>query len=224
MRPPRPPRPAAPATLTTHAAPTRMASWMDLEKIPVAIGDMNDVKGLKASAALIHSQLDAAVAKGTASTDIVIGGFSQGGAMALYAGYTYPKTLAGVVVFSGWAPLQAADEATFMGDVKAGANANTPAFIAHGKRSTPNLSASAASAASAAAEPATRGSRLARGALTLAHGGPLGPRAELRPLGPRKRSPGASQKARPKTLVSLPVQAPRTRWCCLAAASGWRRA
>ena len=127
---------------------------MDLEKIPVAIGDMNDVKGLKASAALIHSQIDNAVAKGTASTDIVIGGFSQGGAMALYAGYTYPKTLAGVVVFSGWAPLQAADEATFMGDVKAGANANTPAFIAHGTRSTPNLSASAASAASAAAEPA----------------------------------------------------------------------
>ena len=133
-----------------------MASWMDLEKIPVAMGDMNDVKGLKASAAIIHGQIDAAVAKGTASTDIVIGGFSQGGAMALYAGYTYPKTLAGVVVFSGWAPLQTADEVAFMGDIKAGANANTPAFVAHGTRSTPNLSASAASAA---AERATYGSR-----------------------------------------------------------------
>ena len=153
--------PAAPATLTTPTAPARMPSWMDLEKIPVALGDMNDVKGLKASAAIIHGQIDAAVAKGTASTDIVIGGFSQGGAMALYAGYTYPKTLAGVVVFSGWAPLQTADEVAFMGDIKAGANANTPAFVAHGTRSTPNSSASAASAASAAlaaAEPATFGS------------------------------------------------------------------
>ena len=77
---------------------------MDLEKIPVAMGDMNDAKGLKASAEIIHGQIDAAVAKGTASTDIVLGGFSQGGAMALYAGYTYPKTLAGVVSFSGWPP------------------------------------------------------------------------------------------------------------------------
>ena len=36
--------------LTTPAARARMPSWMDLEKIPVAMGDMNDAKGLKASA------------------------------------------------------------------------------------------------------------------------------------------------------------------------------
>ena len=116
----------------------RMPSWMDLAKIPVAMGDKNDVEGLKASAAIIHRQIDAALAKGTASQDVVIGGFSQGGAMALYAGYTYPQTLAGVVVFSGWAPLQAADEVTFMGEVRAGANANTPAFVAHGTQSMLN--------------------------------------------------------------------------------------
>ena len=109
-----------------------MPSWMDLEKIPVAMGDMNDAKGLKASAEIIHGQIDAAVAKGTASTDIVLGGFSQGGAMALYAGYTYAKTLAGVVSFSGWPPLTSADELAFIGAVKAGANAKTPAFVAHG--------------------------------------------------------------------------------------------
>ena len=102
--------PAAPASLRRPPPRARMPSWMDLEKIPVAMGDMNDAKGLKASAEIIHGQIDAAVAKGTASTEIVLGGFSQGGAMALYAGYTYPKTLAGVVVFSGWPPLQAADE------------------------------------------------------------------------------------------------------------------
>ena len=153
---------------------------MDLEKIPVAMGDMNDVKGLKASAAIIHGQIDAAVAKGTASTDIVIGGFSQGGAMALYAGYTYPKTLAGVVVFSGWAPLQTADEVAFIGDIKAGANANTPAFVAHGTRSTPNLSASAASAA---AERATYGSRRPPACPRPARWAP-GQSCGLRPLGP----------------------------------------
>ena len=126
--------PDAPDNPVSCNGGARMASWMDLEKIPVAIGDMNDVKGLKASAALIHRQIDAVIAKGIASQDVVIGGFSQGGAMALYAGYTYPQPLAGVVVFSGWAPLQATDEAAFMGEIRAGANANTPAFVAHGSQ------------------------------------------------------------------------------------------
>ena len=130
--PPTPANTCRGCQLTTPAARARMPSWMDLEKIPVAMGDMNDAKGLKASAEIIHSQIDAAVAKGTASTDIVLGGFSQGGAMALYAGYTYAKTLAGVVSFSGWPPLQTADELAFIGAVKAGANAKTPAFVAHG--------------------------------------------------------------------------------------------
>ena len=45
------------------------------------------------------------IAKVTAFKYIILlhtGGFSQGGALALYSGYTYPKPLAGIVALSCW--------------------------------------------------------------------------------------------------------------------------
>lgn len=41
---------------------------------------------------------------GTPPDRIVLGGFSQGGAVALFTGFTSQHTLAGVVVTSGWVP------------------------------------------------------------------------------------------------------------------------
>jgi len=35
----------------------------------------------------------------------MLGGFSQGGALALYSCFTYDKPLAGVVALSAWLPL-----------------------------------------------------------------------------------------------------------------------
>ena len=49
--------------------------------------------------------------------------------MALLAGYSYPKPLAGVVSFSGWSTLR--DD--FQRRVSEGANKQTPAFVAHGQ-------------------------------------------------------------------------------------------
>ena len=105
-----------------------MTSWMDLVRIPVGKDDKEDVAGLEASKAIIHAQIDSVVASGTPSEKIVIGGFSQGGAMALYAGYSYPAKLAGVVSFSGWA----AQREGFHARVAEGANAKTPCFMGHG--------------------------------------------------------------------------------------------
>ena len=106
----------------------RMTSWMDLQTIPVQPGDPDDKAGLEASRRIVHALIDQEIANGTPSTDIVVGGFSQGGAMALLAGYSYPKPLAAVVCFSGW-PVLAHD---FVARVQGGANAATPAFVAHG--------------------------------------------------------------------------------------------
>jgi predicted esterase len=87
------------------------------------------LQGLAASSRIIHELLDREVAAGTPSEDIVLGGFSQGGAMALLAGYSYPKKLAGVACLSGWAAMR--DD--LAPRVSGGANAATPAFIAHGE-------------------------------------------------------------------------------------------
>lgn len=45
------------------------------------------------------------VAAGIPTKRIVIGGFSQGGALALYSALTFPEPLAAVVALSAWLPL-----------------------------------------------------------------------------------------------------------------------
>ena len=120
--------PDAPVQPVSCNGGQRMTSWMDLQSIPVQPGDPDDVVGLEASRKAIHALIDKEVASGTPSTDIVVGGFSQGGAMALLAGYSYPKPLAAVVCLSGW-PVLVDD---FLPRVTGGANATTPAFVAHG--------------------------------------------------------------------------------------------
>ena len=122
--------PDAPVQPVSCNGGQRMTSWMDLQSIPVALGDPDDEAGLQASRRAVHALLDREIASGTPSTDIILGGFSQGGAMALFAGYTYSKPLAGVVSFSGW-PVFAAD---FVDRARGNANAATPAFVAHGSK------------------------------------------------------------------------------------------
>lgn len=75
--------PDAPTSPVTCNGGYRMTSWMDLDTIPVSLSLPDDEEGLKASSAIIHALLDKEVAAGTPSTDIVVGGFSQGAAMAL---------------------------------------------------------------------------------------------------------------------------------------------
>lgn len=43
--------------------------------------------------------------EGIPSNKVVIGGFSQGGAVALYTAFTLSKPLAGVIALSSWMPL-----------------------------------------------------------------------------------------------------------------------
>lgn len=45
------------------------------------------------------------VKKGIPTNRIMVGGFSQGGAVAIYSALTYQKQLAGIVCLSSWLPL-----------------------------------------------------------------------------------------------------------------------
>jgi predicted esterase len=58
--------------------------------------------GIEESKAAITTLVEEEISAGIPADRIVIGGFSQGGAMALYAGLQYPSRLAGVLCLSGY--------------------------------------------------------------------------------------------------------------------------
>lgn len=93
--------PTAPVTLNMGM---RMNSWFDLKSLNP--NDAEDEEGIRAASKRIHELIDDQHQKlGVPHDRIILGGFSQGGALALYAAFTYPKKLAGVVALSCWLPL-----------------------------------------------------------------------------------------------------------------------
>lgn len=65
-----------------------------------------DEEGMLKSSALISRIIADEVTSGTPSSRIILGGFSQGGAMSLLVGLTGEHRLAGLAVLSGWLPLK----------------------------------------------------------------------------------------------------------------------
>jgi phospholipase/carboxylesterase len=78
-----------------------------------------------------RSQIDALIARersrGIAGRRIVLAGFSQGGAMALYTGLRYPERLAGIVALSAYVI-----DAPSLAQEASAANRGLPIFCAHG--------------------------------------------------------------------------------------------
>jgi len=79
-----------------------MPSWFDIYALPVGVSEPEEPAGISASVAAVHGLLDGLVKSGVPSQSILLGGFSQGGALSLQAGLTYPSRLAGIVCISGW--------------------------------------------------------------------------------------------------------------------------
>lgn len=61
--------------------------------------------GIKKAAKLVHGMIDQEIKEGIPAERIMLGGFSQGGALALYSALTFTQRLAGVVALSCWLPL-----------------------------------------------------------------------------------------------------------------------
>lgn len=61
-----------------------------------------DAPGILASRAYIHSLVQDEVSNGIPSERVVLGGFSQGGAISIFAGLTAPFKLAGIIGLSSW--------------------------------------------------------------------------------------------------------------------------
>jgi phospholipase/carboxylesterase len=105
-----------------------MRAWYD-----IAFGDLEgharraDEQGVRSSQAQIGQLIVRENQRKIPAKNIVLAGFSQGGAVALQTGLRYPETLAGVMALSTYLPLAEsfAQEAT-------PANAQTAVFMAHG--------------------------------------------------------------------------------------------
>ena len=102
-----------------------MNSWFDLRSLNPA--DPEDEDGIVQASKRIHEQIAEQEESGIPSDRIILGGFSQGGALALYAAFTYPKKLAGVVALSCWLPLHKKVPALISED-----NKSLPVIQCHG--------------------------------------------------------------------------------------------
>lgn len=81
----------------------QMPSWFDIKSLEV--GGSEDEAGIKEAAKQIHGMINNEIRSGIPADRIILGGFSQGGALALYSAMTYPEKLAGVIGLSCWLPL-----------------------------------------------------------------------------------------------------------------------
>src|SRR5690606_33463394 len=86
-----------------------------------------DEPGTRASAAAIRALIRRETDRGLTTNRIVLAGFSQGGAMALFTGLRHTGRLAGIMGLSCFDPLPATLAAE-----RTPANAQTPIFLAHG--------------------------------------------------------------------------------------------
>lgn len=93
--------PVRPVTLNGGAA-TR--AWYDLAGLSEA--DAEDEAGIRESVLRLEQYIRLERQAGTAANHILLAGFSQGGAIALYAGLHYPDPLAGVLALSTYLPLR----------------------------------------------------------------------------------------------------------------------
>jgi phospholipase/carboxylesterase len=91
------------------------------------IAQRQDEAGIRASIGLLGELIAREIARGVEAKDILVAGFSQGGAIVLSGGLRYPQRLGGIVALSTYLPLAEKTDAE-----AAPANRDVPVFMAHG--------------------------------------------------------------------------------------------
>lgn len=120
--------PHAPARAVTINGGHVMPAWYDIGHPDLGMGE--DEAGLAHSRQIVDTLIGNELARGVAAQRIVVAGFSQGGALALYAGLAPKRLLGGVMVLSAYLPLMDAFGARCP-QVPA-----IPVFMAHGTQDT----------------------------------------------------------------------------------------
>jgi predicted esterase len=107
----------------------RMPGWYDVADFTDMTNRSEDEEGIKRSQAVFHNLIAEEIKAGIPSERIVLGGFSQGGAMSLVSGVTCPTKLGGIFGLSCYLLLQSK-----LRDIIPAENPNkeTKIFIGHG--------------------------------------------------------------------------------------------
>ena len=117
--------PHAPHMAVTINNGLHMPAWYDI-KAPQIDAEQDDA-GIRHSQQAIVSLIEREIENSVKSENIILAGFSQGGAIALHTGLRFDKPLAGIMGLSTYLPLEdtvAAERHT--------ANNSTNIFLAHG--------------------------------------------------------------------------------------------
>ena len=117
--------PHAPRQAVTINGGMVMRAWYDITGAEMI--RQEDDAGIRRSAEAIRDMIQTENARGIATGNIILAGFSQGGAIALHTGLRYPESLAGILALSTYLPLSAQLEPEAHA-----ANQSTPIFMAHG--------------------------------------------------------------------------------------------
>jgi len=117
--------PTAPPQPVTLSGGIQMPSWFDIRGLTLEAEEDED--GIQNAAKAIKSLVKAEIDAGIPPERIIIGGFSQGGATAIYTALTMDTNIGGVTLLSTWLPLHKHFPAA------AKSNLITPIFQCHGK-------------------------------------------------------------------------------------------
>eukprot|EP01010_Urceolus_cornutus_P001027 NODE_1541_length_859_cov_279.520988_g1195_i0.p1 GENE.NODE_1541_length_859_cov_279.520988_g1195_i0~~NODE_1541_length_859_cov_279.520988_g1195_i0.p1 ORF type:complete len:259 (+),score=73.49 NODE_1541_length_859_cov_279.520988_g1195_i0:62-778(+) len=94
--------PTAPVRPITINGGMAMNAWFDI--FGMSPNSQEDSTAIRASAANLHKLIRSEICETVPSERIVIGGFSQGAAIALYSALTFSERLCGVAMMSGYVP------------------------------------------------------------------------------------------------------------------------
>ncbi|MCD6056144.1 MAG: Carboxylesterase [Gammaproteobacteria bacterium] len=95
--------PHAPMRPITLNGGLQMRGWYDI--LGLAHDSSQDHAGIQEAYAQCSALIEKQAASGIPYDKIILGGFSQGAALALYTGLRYPHALGGIVSLSGYLPL-----------------------------------------------------------------------------------------------------------------------
>lgn len=130
--------PNAPIRPVTINAGMRMRAWYDV--IGLDRRSMQDEAGIRESSAATVQLIERELERGLLPHQVVLAGFSQGGAVAIHTALRYPQRLGGLLALSTYMPLGHTLEAE-----ASTANRDLPILMAHG-RQDPMVSISLAEA------------------------------------------------------------------------------